>query len=757
VYQSTWFEAVLLALGVNMTGSLFFYRSFSWSKITVPLFHLAFVLLILGAGLTRYTGIEGSVSIREGGAVNQVVIDNQHQITLPFEIRLTDFVLERYPGSHSPSSYSSYVEITDRQRNKTFTFHIYMNHILKYRGWRFFQTSYDRDEKGTLLTATHDVLGTPVTYAGYLVAIIAMLASLLVPGSFFRKQLRLLKPVAVVIFFSFLPFVSQSSEPDPQITIPQYQAKEFGKLVVQDPKGKMKLLNTLNREFMRKMTGKEVLGRLTADQVVLSMLVFPDEWAHIDLVTIKNTELKKQLGFEGQRVAYYRFFDKNGHYRLSPLAERVFMKPVKNQTKTDKALIELDDKLNIFDGFITGNGLRLFPAEKAPNHSWFEGTEASSFASTSDDSLFLSSILPLYLEETRKGCQSGNFDAANHYLKAIRLYQSAMGQAVYPSQTVLEAEALYNQLNLFGRLKLAYSIIGLFLLILLFALVSRGKQLDRIIQFFFIPLSIVLFLLHTFGIGLRWHIGGFVPLSNAYETMLFVSWVSILTGIILSKRQPIILGLSLILSFAFLLVAGLNHNNPAIGNLVPVLKSPWLSIHVAIITSSYALLALVMLLALVNMSRIIGSGTKHFDRVLPQIRQTVALMQVLLVIGLYLLTAGTIFGAVWANESWGRYWGWDPKETWALITILIYAFVGHMRLIPSINNQDYWFNLASFWAFASILMTFFGVNYFLTGMHSYAGTADAVIPGWLAWGLSGAILFSLLSGFLYFHYKRKIS
>jgi cytochrome c-type biogenesis protein CcsB len=754
VYNATWFEVLLALLGINVAGSLFYYRTFSWSKISVPLFHLAFVLMLLGAFLTRYTGVEGTVYIREGQATNQVVAQGLGHITLPFELHLEDFVLERYPGSHSPSSYSSHVVVRDSEKGRDFPYHIYMNHILKYRGWRFFQTSYDEDEQGTVLTASRDVVGTPIAYFAYFLSIVAMLASLFLPGTFFRKQLKRVGKSAVVLALLFGSVAVQGQTIDRSKVVPAEQARKFGELVMQDHRGRMKTVNTLNTEFMRKIYGNEELGNLPADQVVLSMVVFPDYWSSVELLKVKNSELRKQLGLLGERVPLNYFFTSSGTYMLSKHINQVFLKPSKAQSKPDKALMELDDKINIWHGFLTREAFVIFPSEQAENHKWYDPNSAWTQASSSEDSLYLNHIFDMYVSEIQDGMISGNFEAADEYLYSMLVFQREIGKAVYPAPGKVKAELLYNKLSIFHYLKIGYAIIGFVMLIFIFTLILKGLSLNVVGKWSFGTLAGILFVLHNLGIAMRWYIGGFVPLSNAYETMLFISWTSVLSGILLVRRQPVVTSMALIMGFAFLMVAGLNNSNPEIGNLVPVLKSPWLSIHVAVITSSYALFAIVMLLAFLNMVLYFPMNLKNRMALMPRTEQIGDIMQVLLTVGLYTLTIGTIFGAVWANESWGRYWGWDPKETWALISILAYAFVSHMRLIPSIKGE-LWFNVAAFWAFAVILMTFFGVNYFLTGMHSYAGTADAVVPPWLLWVVILLFIFTILTAWVYIKGRSK--
>ncbi|MBP7509225.1 MAG: cytochrome c biogenesis protein CcsA, partial [Prolixibacteraceae bacterium] len=308
--------------------------------------------------------------------------------------------------------------------------------------------------------------------------------------------------------------------------------------------------------------------------------------------------------------------------------------------------------------------------------------------------------------------------------------------------------------NLFDKLQYWLALLGISMTMIFVISLLKGRNFNKWILLSFRIIALIFLIIIFTGITLRWIAGGYFPLSNSYEVMLFISGFSILVGLIYSKKQPLLLSLSMILAFSFLLVAHLMNINPAIGNLVPVLKSYWLSIHVAIITSSYAIFGLVMLISLVNLSLFLFVKEADFDRIILQIRNLGTFNNILLIIGLYLMVTGTIFGAVWANESWGRYWGWDPKESWALISILIYAFVSHMRLIPAFKN-DYITNLASFWAFASILMTFFGVNYLMSGIHSYAGTGSAEMPLWVLILTALLVIYTSLAGVRYYRINSK--
>ncbi|HNZ71285.1 MAG TPA: cytochrome c biogenesis protein CcsA, partial [Prolixibacteraceae bacterium] len=646
-----------------------------------------------------------------------------------------------YPGSQSPSSYSSYVKVSDSEKNQHFDYHIYMNHILHYRGWRFFQTSYDSDEKGTILTATRDTIGTPLTYAGYTLAILLMFFSLFMPGSYFRRLLSELKKSTVIILLIITPLIAISKPIDQSKVVGIKQASDFGELIIQDSKGRMKPMNTLNNEFMRKIYGKETFEGLSSNQVVLSMAVYPDYWKNVPLIKVKNEEIKNTLSIGSSHIPFSALLDKNGEYRLAEIANRAFMSAPATRTATDKALIKLDENVNIFSHFLRGDAYAIFPSEKAENNKWHTPTDAALFTSNPEDSLFVANVFKLYLLELVEGNSNIAGNKAEKYLDAIKMYQQTIGKKVLPSPTKIKAELFYNKANIFNLSTYALLAAGLSLLFFFFYTTIKGAQLSNNILLIYKAIAVILLTFVASGIALRWYIGGYIPMSNSYEVTIFIAWVSLLTGLLLCGKQPVVLALSMILSFAFLLVSAMNNGNPEIGTLVPVLKSYWLSIHVAVITSSYALFALAMMLALVNLSMFAFIPSKKFEGYLKTSKQIVLLEQILIIPGLYLLTIGTILGAVWANESWGRYWGWDPKESWALISIIVYALVSHLRLIPSFKDEI-WFDLSVFWAFASVVMTFWGVNYLLSGLHSYGQNGQGEIPIGLTITLIVLIVFS---------------
>jgi cytochrome c-type biogenesis protein CcsB len=460
------------------------------------------------------------------------------------------------------------------------------------------------------------------------------------------------------------------------------------------------------------------------------------------------------LGVKGKYLSFNDLFDKNNNYKPGVSANKAFMKSPSMRDQSDKAFIRLDESANIFQLFLTTEGYSIFPIKGTENNKWYSPMESANYATNAEDSLFLKNIFTLYLSELARSEASGEYIQATRYLKAIKKYQETIGNEVYPATPKIKAELYYNQIGIFRKVTSLLSIAGFSLLLLYFFFILSGRLFRSWLHITYQVLSILILILIISGIGLRWYIGGYIPISNSYEVMIFLSGIVLLTGVLINKKQPLVLALSLILSFAFILVSMMVDSNPEIGTLVPVLKSYWLSIHVAVITSSYALFALIMMLAFTNLIIYSLIPANKFDQIQNRTSQIGIIIQVLLIPGLYLLTTGTILGAIWANESWGRYWGWDPKETWALISIIVYSLVSHLRLIPSIK-EAIWLDLASFWAFTSILMTFLGVNYLLTGMHSYGGSEKGSLPIWTIIVVLFFILFSFYSAFRYFKLRKK--
>ena len=606
-----------------------------------------------------------------------------------------------------------------------------MNNVLDVKGYRFFQASYDQDEHGTILSVNRDVAGRNITYTGYLLLVIGLILCLVGKDSRFMRQSRRLKELrkatsVTVLLFALLAVslsVNAGEKTSPMLDAVQKYAVSpehaalFGALPIQSGSGRMMPVNTFSSEILRKLHKSEKVGKLNSDQFLLSLLAMPDMWMRVPFIALSNPELAAYYDLTDGECAYIQVFDSNGNYKLQEKLEEAYNKMPAQRTRFDKDLMKLDEQLNIFHQLINHQMLNLFPKEDDPNHKWYApGDDLSAFSGK--DSMFVSRILDWYLGEVQEGLKSGDWAKADEVVGMIGTYQQAKNKTLDISPKRMQAELKYNKMDVFRYCKIGYLVLGGLLLVLSFVMLFRRSRWMKVALWLLGIGVLAVFHYHMFGMGMRWYIGGYAPWSNSYETMVYVGWATVLAGLLFVRRSTITFALATLFGGIILFVSGLNWMDPEINPLVPVLKSPWLMFHVAVIVAAYGFFGISCLIGLTNMGMMSVTGKKNGDVLKARIAELSIVNEMALWVGLALMTVGTFLGAVWANESWGRYWGWDPKETWALITMVVYAVVTHLHLVKRWNSL-WLFNLASVIAFASVLMTFFGVNYFLSGMHSY--------------------------------------
>jgi cytochrome c-type biogenesis protein CcsB len=672
---------------------------------------------------------------------------------LPFSIKLNKFILERYPGSSSPSGYKSDVVLLDKRENIEKPFMIFMNNILKYKGYRFYQSSFDRDEKGTVLSVNHDMVGMMVTYTGYGLLFIFIILSLLNKNSVFRNinagywNSSIRKSIPAIFLILLL---SASTTANAQKLVPEKSvAGEFGKVLVQDQKGRTKPLFTLSNDILRKVTRENEFEGLTSMQVFLGLYFDFNNWKDVPLIRVSNSDLQRKLGISGKFASFTDLvnLEGNGTYKISEEVNAAYSKAPSERSKMDKEMMKIDERVNIVYMIYKGDFMKLFPL-KDGTHNWGSPQEAVQKASGKEDSAYLKSIMPVMSE----ALQTNNIATIRQVSESISEYQKKFSQYSLPSESKTNAELLYYKLGIFERLFPFYATIGLIMLIGLITMVIRGKKETSLFVRILTWLLFVGFLFHTLGLGLRWYIAGHSPMSNGYESMIFISWATLLAGFIFSRKSAFALSATAVLASMTLMVAHLSFMDPEITNLVPVLKSYWLTLHVSVITGSYGFLGLGAILGLITLILLSLTNDKNRDRIANTIDELTVINFKTITLGLYFLTIGTFLGAVWANESWGRYWGWDPKETWSLITIIIYSIVIHSRRIPGMKDV-FTFNLISLFAFSSVLMTYFGVNYYLSGMHSYASGDPVPVPSFV---YIVVIVLAALSLLAYSKYRKPI-
>ncbi|RTI72418.1 cytochrome c biogenesis protein [Campylobacter jejuni] len=677
---------------------------------------------------------------------------------LPFDIYLRDFVLDRYPGSMSPASYAS--EITVKNNNENFDYRIFMNNVLDYDGYRFYQSSYDQDEKGTVLSVNKDPGKIP-TYIGYFLLCLGMFMNFLNPHSRFRTLARLinkdtLKHTSVIIFILLLSFGSEKTfAQDLNSTLPVVNtnhAKALATLIVQkSADGRMVPFDTLSREILEKIHQSDSYKGQNSNAVMLSMLVDVNKWQMEPFILMpQNQAVRDAIANileipSAKYISYKDFFDENNRYKLQKYVENANRKNPNARGVFDKEIIKLDERANVVNLVFSGELFKFIPVQNNPNNVWLAPFSAVTTLK-GDEGHIVWALIQNYFSAVENAFKDGNWTRADEGLKFIKEYQEKIGYKVMPSKTKVEMEIFSNKAEIFVKLAPVYLIAGFLLLILVFSkMVIPNLKISFIFKVVYV-LNVLAFVIHTLGLGLRAYLSGHAPWSNGYESMVYIAWALSLSGIFFSRKSPIALSLTSILSGVVLMVAHLSEMNPQITNLVPVLNSYWLSIHVSVITASYGFLGLCALLGIFTLFLMcfLKKDGKYNLNILRNITEATRINEMAMIFGLCLLTVGNFLGAIWANESWGRYWSWDSKETWALVSILVYAAILHLRMIPKYCNQ-FVFALWSMFAYWVIIMTYFGVNYFLTGLHSYAAGEAAQIPNYVYWGFALMVVLALFA------------
>lgn len=744
------------------------------------------ILITGGRGITGYSRnvkINGlNVSLGFGSKV----------ITTPFSIRCDDFIMEKYPGSNNPSSYES--EITVIDKGVETPHHIYMNNVMDYRGYRFFQASYFPDESGTILSVNKDWWGTNITYLGYFFLFTGMFVTLFWRGTHFWKLNERLKNmhrkaamlIPFMLAFGFTnaqdsvqnsPLVQETEQhthekpitPASQFAVPgelgdhaiinQEHADKFGHLMVQDFQGRIKPMNTHVLELLRKIYKKDKYTAkdgqvVSAEQWFLSMQIDPSVWVNEPIIKVGSKGgdlLKKQTkANKDGYTTYISLMDMmTGQYKFEKEYNEAFSKRQAEQSNYDKEIISLTERFNIFNNIVLGYYIKVIPIKNDLAESWTSWIYSSEESPVEIDKTAFEYITP-YFNSLKAGIKTGNWDEADKQLKLINEYQHEWGKNVVPSETKINLEVMYNKANVFLWLMIVYSMLGILLVILAFAevLTDTKKNFGKVVHLFtkiFIGLMIATLLVHLFALGVRWYLSGHAPWSNGYEAIVFISAVGVFSGLLLYKNRNAFIPAAGAL--VAMIMMGFAHGgamlDPQITPLEPVLKSYWLMVHVGIITSSYGffgLSAVVSIISLIMMSINPTKKIKHSVKELTIVNEMAA------EIGIFALTVGTFLGGMWANESWGRYWSWDPKETWAFISVLVYAVVLHFRIVPGLRGRLA-FNIASMWAIWSVIFTYFGVNYYLVGLHSYAAGDPIPVPAWIYYTVAAMVLLTLIAFF----------
>ena len=622
-----------------------------------------------------------------------------------------------------------------------------------------------QDEQGTILSVNRDYWGTMISYAGYILLGLGCLFTLIGKGSRYALirhsvlETRMKRKAAATMILLLCTFSSFSQNSN--ITISESHADKLGHLIVQTPDGRFEPVQTLAFDVTHKISRKDEFdivgrGKMNAVQVFIDMVINPEFWKQQKIIYIRETSVRTVLGLSDGYACFNDFFDKDENYKLNEMVSTAFRKKPADQNSFDKELIKVDERANIVMMALEGTMLKLFPLQGSTNNKWISWNDSMAFMPLTGNIKVYNEAMQLqqfnynnifryYLGALVNATKNGDYsqaDAVCGYIDNMQRQSSA--QALLPSPATVNHEIFYNNAHIFENLRNIYGILSIFLIAFAFISNLRVKK-SRVISILlnvFSGLLIAAFLYHSFGMGLRWYLTGHAPWSNGYEALIMIAWAGLLAGIFSMRYSKITLAATSLLAFSILMTAGHSNYDPQLTNLQPVLKSYWLVIHVATLTTSYGFLGLAFFLGLINIMLFNFKSRSNEKRMDLLIRELTYITEMNMTVGVFLAAVGTFLGGVWANESWGRYWGWDAKETWALIIVITYSIVLHFRLVPKMKG-DYIFNVGAVLAFSSVLMTFIGVNYYLSkGMHSYAAGDTPVFPVW-AW-ISIASVFALL-------------
>jgi|TARA_R100000479_G_scaffold130736_1_gene68757 cytochrome c-type biogenesis protein CcsB len=695
---------------------------------------------------------------------------------LPFSITLNDFIADKYPGTEkSYKSFESKVTV-NKEDGSTMDYRIYMNHVLDHRGYRFFQSGFDPDEGGTILSVNHDFWGTWVTYIGYFLLYLGLMAILFDKNTRFGALERTLnkikkKKAIMTMLALLLVSVSGFAQQAPETTahmhketsvkqldsiikanaVSKEHAAKFARLVIQD-NGRMKPVHTFASQLLRKISKDDGYHGLNANQVFLSMTEFPRLWLETPLLKLdwRNDSIKRVIGVseETSEVSLIDLFDENGNSKIAPYIEEATSKTNPNQFEKD--FIKIYEKTFLLNRALSGGILKIFPLPNDENNKWVSYPELQEANFKGTDSVVTQSILPVYFKTLQQARQTGDYSQAEQVLDGINKFQHKYGSEVMPSDNKITAEIAYNKADIFNRLYKYFSLIGILMFVFIIVQIFReGKVINTLIK----TCKYIIwafFILMTLGLIARWYISGHAPWSDAYESIIYIAWATVFFGLAFGRKSDLTIASTAFVAAIILWVAHQNWLDPAISTLVPVLDSYWLMIHVAVIVASYGPFTLGMILGATALLLMILTNKKNKKKMDINIKEITVITEMALTVGLVMLTIGNFLGGQWANESWGRYWGWDPKETWALISIMVYAFVIHARLVPGLRGR-WLFNVFAIFSYATIMMTYFGVNFYLTGLHSYASGDVPVTPSFIYYVIA---FFVLLSAVSYFSYKK---
>ena len=688
IYDSWWFAALWALTAI--VSMLYLIRKKVYRRFAVMMLHTSFIVILIGAMTTHVTSREGTLHLRKGEAVAAFTDNEGVACALPFDICLKDFEIVHYPGTDAVMDYKAHIIVDSNGTEEEAC--ISMNNIGKFADYRFYQSSYDADGQGTVLLVAFDPYGIAITYTGYLLLLAGLILTMCSKHSRIRQLLRIATRSALTMLVLCL-CCGQARAGE---TVDKEIADEMGQVAVLY-NGRICPLNTAATDFVTKLCGKSTWQGMSANEIFLNWTIFYTEWEKRTIIKVKDREVQKILGINGKWACVRDFYTSQNDYKLKDKISDVSL-----PESTRKAIRETDEKIQVVTMFYNSELLRIFPLS---NHGVIEWHKPGSTELPQDVGEAEFQFINHIMDHLVMSILAKDVTKAKSIIAKIRVYQKEKAQDILPSGALMQAEIINNRL-----LSATWSVFVCLIFSLLFCVMFFSRRPDRRMRISHTVFVLLLTIYITLLIALRWWISGHVPMSNGFETMLFMAWISMLLTLTLTRHFPVMKAFGPVVSSFCLLVAMLASGNPQITQLMPVLQSPLLTFHVVFVMLAYAILAIITLIAIQCLA--LRLRTSEMERM-------TALSQFLLYPSVAFLAIGIFIGAVWANVSWGTYWSWDPKETWALITLMVYAIPLHQSsLWQSRKPRSYhWFVLLSF---LTVLMTYFGVNYFLSGMHSYA-------------------------------------
>ena len=711
IYSSVPF--VILWGVTAITSLLYIIKSKLHRQPVIFLLHLSLLFILAGAFTTWIYGEQGTMRVRQGEQQTSFTDSKGISHQLPFSITLNQFEIIYYKGTLAPMDFISHISVADKDCHRQIQGKVSMNHIFSYQHYRFYQSGYSEDNEGSVFSVSHDPYGIGITYAGYTLLLLSTVFFIFSPQSRFRQLLkspllhRSLTVILLLFAFSLNSNFLKANSPSPKV-LPREVAEHFGDLYILY-NNRICPLQTFARDFTIKLYGSSSYKGLTPEEVLTGWLFYYDSWKNEPIIRIKSNEARKLLEIEGNYARLKDYISTINEYKLEKMMNHIRS----GEQVTDKRGIEeADEKFNIINLVCTGAMMKIFPCRNIAGKTleWYSQSDQLPQDMDNDKWVFIRKSMS-YVNEM---IVMKKYNDACLLLEKIKKYQQKECDGLLPADNKFKAEKIYNQFDYSKSVAMACICIGLICFIYYCHCMASQKRTSRKA---IIILNILLWIVFTYlsaAICLRGYVSNHLPLSNGFETMQFMAWCTLLLTFLLQRKFAMLLPFGFLLCGLTLMVSMLGESNPQITQLMPVLQSPLLSIHVVVIMIAYSLLAFIMLNGVTAV--ILHQSQKECKE---QIERLQIISQIILYPAIFLLAIGIFIGAVWANVSWGRYWGWDPKEVWALITMLVYALALHPRSLPWFHRTMF-FHVFCITAFITVLITYFGVNFLLGGMHSYA-------------------------------------